>query len=47
MLISDWFNIERFLVAMDIKKAFDSLNHDFCSAVMRKLGFGKNFITWI
>ena len=44
--ISDWFNIG-FLVTMDIEKAFDSLNHDFLSSVLRKFGFGKNFITWI
>ena len=45
--ISDWLNIEVFLVTMDIEKAFDSLDHDFLSPVLRKFGFGKNFITWI
>ena len=45
--ISDWLNIEVFLVTMDIEKAFDSLDHDFLSSVLRKFGFGKNFITWI
>ena len=44
---SDWLNIEVFLVTMDIEKAFDSLDHDFLSSVLRKFGFGKNFITWI
>ena len=43
--ISDWLNIEVFLVTMDIGKAFDSLDHDFLSSVLRKFGFGKNFIT--
>ena len=32
---------------MDIEKAFDSLDRDFLSFVLRKFGFGKNFITWI
>ena len=45
--ISDWLNNEVFLVTMDIEKAFDSLDHDFLSSVLRKFGFGKNFITWI
>ena len=39
--ISDWFNIEGFLVTMDIENAFDSLDHDFISTVIRKFGFGK------
>ena len=43
--ISDWLNNEVFLVTMDIEKAFDSLDHDFLSSVLRKFGFGKNFIT--
>ena len=32
---------------MDIEKAFESFDHDFLSSVLRKFGFGKNFITWI
>ena len=43
--ISDWLNIERVLVTMDIEKAFDSLDHCFLSPVLRKFGFGKNLIT--
>ena len=45
--LSDWFNIEGFLVTMDIEKAFDSLDHDFLSSVLTKFGFGTNFITRI
>ena len=44
--ICGWFNIERFLVTMDIEKAFDSLDHDFLSSVLRKFGFGK-ILMWI
>ena len=32
------------LVAMDIEKAFDSLDHDFLILTLEKYGFGKNFI---
>ena len=37
--------LKGFLVTMDIEKAFDSLDHDFLSSVLRKFGFGKNSIT--
>ena len=45
--ISDWLNIEGFLVTMDIEKVFDSLDHDFPGSALRIFGFDKNFITWI
>ena len=32
---------------MDIKKAFDSLDHDFCFSIWGKFGSSKNFVTWI
>ena len=32
---------------MDIEKAFDSLNHSFLLAVLKKFGFGTSFINWI
>ena len=32
---------------MDIEKAFDSLDHDFLLIVLKKFGFGENFIHWI
>ena len=32
---------------MDIEKAFDSLNHSFLLAVLKKIGFGTGFINWI
>ena len=32
---------------MDFDKGFDSLDHDSLSSVLRKFGFGKNFITWV
>ena len=32
---------------MDIKKAFDSLNHNFLISTLEKYGFGKKFILWV
>ena len=45
--ISGGFNITSFLVAMDIEKAFDSLDHIFLISVLQKFGFGKKIITRI
>ena len=45
--VSGVFNIKGFLVTMDIEKAFDSLNHSFLLAVLKKFGFGTSFINWI
>ena len=38
--VSDIFNTDGFLVTMDIERAFDSLNHSFLLAVLKKFGFG-------
>ena len=49
-LISDVLEIAKikkldgFLVAMDIEKAFDSLDLDFLVLTLEKYGFGKDFI---
>ena len=45
--VSDVFNRDDFLVTIDIEKAFDSLNHSFLLVVLKKFGFGINFINWI
>ena len=45
--ITDVFNKEGFLVTMDIEKAFDSLDHTFAISVLKKFGFGNNFVSWI
>ena len=44
---SGCLNITDFLVNMDIEKAFDTLDHSCLISVFKKIGFGKNFITWI
>ena len=43
----DILDIPGYLVTIDIEKAFDSLNHDFLLIVLKKFGFGENFIHWI
>ena len=40
-------NIGGYLVTMDIKKAFDSVNHDFLMLVLKNANFGPNFLKWI
>ena len=45
--IIDVLNIDGFLVAVDIEKAFDSLNHSVLLAVLQKFGCSVSFINWI
>ena len=45
--ITGFLNKEGFLVTMDIEKAFDSLDHTFLISVLKKFGFGNNFVNWI
>ena len=45
--ICDRNNIGGFLVPIDIEKAFDSLDHKFILAILKKFGFGKNFVSWV
>ena len=35
------------LVAVDIQKAFDSVNHQFLALDLKIYGFGKMFLKWI
>ena len=32
---------------MDIEKVFDSLDHKFILAVLKKFGFDENFVSWV
>ena len=45
--VTDILNKKGFVVTMDIEKAFDSLDHTFVISVLKKFGFGNNFISWI
>ena len=39
--------MDGFLVAIDIEKAFDSLDHNFLISSLEKYDFGKSFILWV
>ena len=53
MLISDLFEyadshpISAYMVTADIEKAFDSVDHNFLSAILKKFGLGLEFISWV
>ena len=40
-------DIEGILMAVDIEKAFHSINHSFLTCVLKKFGFGNDFRKWI
>ena len=44
---ADQENLDGILFAADIEKAFDSVEHNFIFSVLRKFGFGQEFIQWI
>ena len=39
--------LEGLLVTIDIKKTFYSVNHCFLLQILRKFGFGIDFVSWI
>ena len=41
------YNIPGYILTVDLEKAFDSIDHVFLIAVLKKFGFGENFISWI
>ena len=45
--VTDKYDIGGFLITADIEKAFDSLDHLFLLAALKKFGFGNSFINWI
>ena len=40
-------NLDGILFAADIEKAFDSVEHTFIFASLKKFGFGEDFIRWV
>ena len=44
LVITDTLNLTGYLVTIDIEKKFDSLNHSFLMAVLKKIGFGPSFL---
>ena len=45
--IANRFGLKGFVVIIDIEKAFDSVNHCFLLQILRKFGFGIDFVSWI
>ena len=45
--VTNNLKIKSYLVTMDIEKAFESPDHSFLILVLKKFGFGENFIDWI
>ena len=43
----DYNNLPGYLVTIDFEKAFDSVDHTFLCASLRKFGFGENYMKWI
>ena len=40
-------NVDGILFAADTEKAFDSVNHNFMFAALKRFGFGNDFVRWI
>ena len=45
--VCDIQKISGYILTVDFEKAFDSLNNKFLVAVLKKYGFGEDFIDWI
>ena len=45
--IAKTLGLEGFLVTIYIEKAFDSVNHCYLFHILRKFGFGIDFVSWI
>ena len=45
--VCDTEKLSGYLMIIDFEKAFDSMNHAFLIAALKKYGFGDNFIDWI
>ena len=45
--ITKTLNIDGYLMTVDIQKAFDSVDHNFMYACLKRFGFDESFIKWI
>ena len=45
--ITDSLQVDDLLMTIDIEKAFDSVNQFFLTSVLKRYGFGDDFIKWI
>ena len=41
------YNIPGFMISLDFKKAFDSLEHNFLDVILKKFNFGPSLCGWI
>ncbi len=42
-----FFNKKGAILSLDIRKAFDTISHDYINMAYRFFNFGKNFIKWL
>ena len=45
--ITDSLQVDDLLMTIDIEKAFDSVNLFFLTSILKRYGFGDDFIKWI
>ena len=45
--VCDMEKLSGYLTTIDFEKAFESMNHAFLIAALKKYGFDDNFIDWI
>ena len=45
--ITDSLQVDDLLMTIDIEKAFDSVNQFFSASILKRYGFGDDFIKWI
>ena len=45
--ITDSLQVDDLLMTIDIEKAFDSVNQFFLTSILKRYGFGDDFIRWI
>ena len=45
--ITDSLQVDDLLMTIDIEKAFDSVNQFFLTSILKRYGFGDDFIKWI
>ena len=45
--IANTLTLEGFLVTLGVENTFDSVNHCVLLQILRKFGFGIDFVSWI
>ena len=44
---TDAAQLQGYIFAADMEKAFDSANHNFIIEALEAYGFGRNFVQWV